>query len=60
MMRIQFSKEPGRKCSGVITSYNCHKILGNFCVYIEFELLEVKVPRIFLVTVGFSLRRDGR
>ena len=26
----------------------------------DFEMLKVKVPVIFLGTVGFSLRRDGR
>ena len=30
----------------------------NVCT--EFELFEVKVPIIFLGTVGFSARRDGR
>jgi hypothetical protein len=29
-------------------------------MYIEFEMLKVKVLIIFLGTVGFSLRRDGR
>jgi hypothetical protein len=29
-------------------------------MYIEFEMLKVKVPIIFLGTVGFSPRRDGR
>jgi len=29
-------------------------------MYTEFEMLKAKVPIIFLGTVGFSLRRDGR
>jgi hypothetical protein len=34
--------------------------LETFDVYTESELLEVKVPMVFLGTVGFSPRRDGR
>jgi hypothetical protein len=33
--------------------------MGKFDVYIESELLEVKVPMLFLVAGCFSLRRDG-
>jgi hypothetical protein len=40
--------------------YDLYKIIGNVDVCIEFELLEVKVPIIFLGTVGFSLHREGR
>jgi hypothetical protein len=29
-------------------------------IYTEFDMFEVKVPIIFLGTVGFSLRREGR
>jgi hypothetical protein len=36
------------------------KLVETFDVYAESELLEVKVPIIFLVTRGFSPRRDGR
>ena len=35
-------------------------ILVNTKVGVEFEMLEVKVPLIFLGTQGFSARRDGR
>jgi hypothetical protein len=34
--------------------------MGCADVCIEFKLLKVKVPMIFLGTVGFSLRREGR
>ena len=34
--------------------------IGDVYVCTDFEILEVKVPIIFLGTVGFSLRRDGR
>ena len=36
------------------------KLWETFDVYIEFELFEFKVPIIFLVTRGFSPRRDRR
>ena len=44
----------------MVIVYNEYKTLGAFDVYTESELLEVKVPIIFLCTVGFSLRRDRR
>ena len=44
----------------MVTVCNKYKTLGAFDVYAESELLKVKVPIIFLGTVGFSLRRDGR
>jgi hypothetical protein len=34
--------------------------MGNTTVCLEPELLKVKVPIIFLGTVGFSPRREGR
>jgi hypothetical protein len=34
--------------------------MGNIDVCTESELLEVKVPIVFLATVGFSPPRDGR
>jgi hypothetical protein len=40
--------------------YDVHKIIICVDVCIEFKLLKVKVPIIFLGTVGFSLRRDRR
>jgi hypothetical protein len=39
---------------------NLYKEIGNINVCIEFEMLKIKVPIIFLGTVGFSLRREGR
>jgi hypothetical protein len=44
----------------VATEHNLYKTIRNIYVCIEFELLKVKVPSVFLGTVGFSLRRDGR
>ena len=40
--------------------HGLYRIIENTNVYTEFVLLEVKVPIVFLGTVGFSLRRDGR
>jgi hypothetical protein len=37
-----------------------YKIIGDVDVYTKFDLLKVKVPIIFLGTVGFSPRWDGR
>jgi hypothetical protein len=37
-----------------------YKTIRNIDVCTESELLKVKVLIIFLGTVGFSLRRDGR
>jgi len=34
--------------------------MGNIDVLIESELFEVKVPIVFLGTMGFSLRSEGR
>lgn len=34
--------------------------MGDFDVCTEFEMLKVKVPIIFLGTVGFSSLREGR
>jgi hypothetical protein len=44
----------------VATERDLYKIIGDIDVCIKFDLLKVKVPIIFLGTVGFSLRRDGR
>ena len=38
--------------------HNLYKTIRNIYVYIEFELLKVKVLSVFLGTVGFLLRRD--
>jgi hypothetical protein len=37
-----------------------YKNMGDIDVCEDFEILKVKVPIIFLGTVGFSLRREGR
>ena len=42
------------------TDCDLYKVLRSLNVCIEFELLKVKVPVIFLGTVGFSARGDGR
>jgi len=44
----------------VAAEHDLYKAIGNTGVCIEFELLKVKVPIIFLGTVGFSLPREGR
>jgi hypothetical protein len=44
----------------VATAYNLFKIMGNVDVSTQSELLEAKVPMVFLVTAGFSSPRDGR
>ena len=41
------------------TEHNLYKTIRNIYVCIEFELLKVKVPSVFLGIVGFSLRKDG-
>jgi hypothetical protein len=40
--------------------HDLYKNIGYVYIYMEFEMLKVKVPIIFLGTVGFSPRRDGR
>jgi hypothetical protein len=50
----------GPKYSGVATVHNLYITIGDLDICIEFELLEVKVPIVFLGTEGFSLRRDRR
>ena len=40
--------------------HDLYKNMGDVGVRTDFEMLKVKVPIIFLGTVGFSLRRDGR
>ena len=42
------------------TTHDLNKSIGNIDACTESELLEVKVPIVFLGTVGFSLPRDGR
>ena len=42
------------------TEHDLYKNIVDIDVCIEFEMLKVKVPIIFLGTVGFSLPRDGR
>jgi hypothetical protein len=45
----------GLECSGVATEHDLYKTMGNIGVCIEFELLKVKVPSVFLGTVGGTL-----
>ena len=40
--------------------HDLYKNMGDIDVCTEFDMFEVKVPIIFLGTVGFSLRREGR
>lgn len=44
----------------MVTAHDLYKTMGNSNVCIESELLEVKVPIVFLGTVGFSPPREGR
>jgi len=52
--------ERGSECSGVAMERNLYKEVRDIDVYIEFEMLKVKVPIKFLGTVGFLPRREGR
>lgn len=47
-------------CLGLAIDHDLYKKNRDIDVYTEFEMLKVKVLIIFLVTVGFSLPRDGR
>jgi hypothetical protein len=40
--------------------HNLYKNIGVIEVCTEFDMFEIRVPIIFLGTVGFSLRREGR
>ena len=42
------------------TEHDLYKNIGDVDVCIEFEMPKVKVPIIFLGTVGFSPPREGR
>jgi hypothetical protein len=44
----------------VATEHDLYKIIGDINVCAEFEMLKIKVPIIFLGTVGFSPPREGR
>src|SRR5436309_765006 len=48
----------GNSTLGVAIAHDLYRNIVNIDVYTEFELLEVKVPIIFLGTAGFSPRRD--
>ena len=55
-----FLAERGPDCLGVAIAHDLYRTMGNIDVCAESELLEVKVPIVFLGTVGFSPRREGR
>jgi len=44
----------------VAIEHDLYKNIGDVEVCTEFEVLKVKVPNIFLGTVGFSPLREGR
>ena len=44
----------------MVAVHDLYRNMGHFKMFKEFELLKVKVPIIFLGTVGFSLLREGR
>jgi hypothetical protein len=50
----------GLEYLAVATECRLYKNIGDVDVCTEFEVIKVKVPIIFLGTVGFSLPRDGR
>jgi len=56
---VNFLGGRGFKCLGVAIAHNLYRNIVNIDVYTEFELLEVKVPIIFLGTAGFSPPREG-
>jgi hypothetical protein len=43
----------------MVAVHDLYRNMGNFNIFKEFELLEVKVPIIFLGTEGFSHPRDA-
>ena len=47
-------------CSRVVVDYDLCKNIKDIYKCADFEMFEVEVPIIFLGTVGFSLRMDGR
>ena len=44
----------------MVTAHDLYRTIRNKDACIEFELLEVKVPIVFLATVGFSRPRERR
>jgi hypothetical protein len=59
-MRVYFSSEISLEYLRVAVEYDLYKIIGTLNIYIEFELLKVKVLVIFLSIVGFLVHRDKR
>ena len=55
-----FSGGRGSECSGVAMEHDLYKSLGDIDMCRKFDMFEVKLYVIFLRTVGFSLRREGR
>jgi hypothetical protein len=55
-----FSHCKPNPCLGVAIDHDLYEKNRDFDVYTEFEMFKIKVLIIFLGTVGFSLRRDGR
>ena len=49
----------GLEYLNLATEHNIFKNIRNIDMYIDFEMIKVKVPMKFLGTAGFSLRRDG-
>ncbi len=58
-MRIYFLSRRGLKYLRVATEHNLYKYIGDINIYTEFKILKVRVPIIFLNTVGFSPLREG-
>lgn len=55
-----FSYRKLNPCLEVATDHDLYKKVRDIDVYTAFEMPIVKVLIIFLGTMGFSLRRDGR
>jgi hypothetical protein len=52
-MRIEFSSGRGLEYLRLATEHDLYKTIGDIDVCTEFEILKVKVPIVFLGTVGF-------
>ena len=58
MMPTEFSSRKGSECLGVATEHDLYKNIGDIDMCTEFEKHKVKVPVIFLGSVGFSLSQS--
>jgi hypothetical protein len=54
-----FSVGTGSWSSGVATEHDLCQTMGKFDMFTESELLQVKIPIVFLVTTCFSRQKGG-